>query len=470
MADDLGVQFFTTANTQHESVTKWHLIVLAVLAYLHLALVVPFAEQTAKKAKIESDVAAKQAVVNQLAPIVTSVKAFEDLVQSNVDSVAAELQRDLIARFAVLNDKVGQLVLLGPQEAAGPPGEQVFKQQQIAAGQSQQQQQQQQAQPEPVVAPMLEAMRPDLRARVAANAPYPDEQYIQDMGSYISDIVIAPAFIRANEAWTSVHRPIIVGAADKLDSQLRSAVPNDGTGSARLGELRELIATLRDRGQKLTFAPPEDSEWWRTVAGKAESIRTMIDDIKKGIEDVASQEAALQTLKNQVAHIVQQEEQTAKDLAAELENLDRQAREVQAQLGEIGGPLKVIAVKLDILAPVLPLIIGLAAAAMAVWRSEFLQRMRFAASLVEDDTQGRAVRGWLRSAAGGSAVRLTAKEIAIGAVMIAWVLAAGRSTSSLPAPFSSHMAIVGLAIAGVAVGGAYHWYRSWQALDTAERA
>jgi hypothetical protein len=42
MANDLGVQFFTDAKAQFDSAGKWRWIILALLAYLHVGLVLPF--------------------------------------------------------------------------------------------------------------------------------------------------------------------------------------------------------------------------------------------------------------------------------------------------------------------------------------------------------------------------------------------------------------------------------------------
>lgn len=471
MADDLGVQFFTTANAQLEGVTKWHLIALALLAYLHLALVVPFAEQSKRKADVDRELAANRTLSDHLAPIVNSVTGFEEVVRYNIEGVAIDLRQDLIARFRVLSDTMGQLVQMGPDRAAGAEGEQLFKLQPDAESQSQQMQLQQQA-PSPLLlaGPTLDPMPATLRARVASASEglASDEEYARELGAYISESVIAPAFKQANDTW-SAQRSTILGEADTLDRQLQDITPSDGTASAQLGELKKQIAALRDRAESLTFAPPSGSDWWRTVAGKESSIDTMIEAIRKVIEEVASQEGVLRTLTDEVKAIIDQKELAAKELTAELAALDQQAKELQAQLGEIGGPLKVIAIKLHILAPLLPLIIGLAAAAIAVWRAEFLQRMRFAASLVEGEPQGRAVRGWLQSAAGGSVRRLAAKEIAVGALMIAWVLVAARSAWNLPAPFASHVTIATLALVVVAGGCAYHWYRSNQALSIACR-
>jgi hypothetical protein len=53
MANDLGVQFFTDAKAQFDSAGKWRWIILALLAYLHVGLVLPFAADTRDKAEVD---------------------------------------------------------------------------------------------------------------------------------------------------------------------------------------------------------------------------------------------------------------------------------------------------------------------------------------------------------------------------------------------------------------------------------
>ena len=469
MADDLGVQFFTAANTQHESIAKWHLIALALLAYLHVALVVPFVEQTAKKDEVERELKANQALAEQLAPIAASAKEFGSHVQSSIDAAASDLQGDLVANFKVLNETVNSLATLGPQKAAGQEGEQLFHRQQVLQNQAQQIQQQQLQPVQADVAPTIDPMPADLRKIIAeaARMQYPDEQYFQDLGLYINEHIIDPAFKRANDAWINDRQPGLIDEGNRLDQQLQAAIGNGGTASATLSMLRDLITGLRDRAQSLKFAPPPEPDWWKTVTGKQESIQKMIEAVQKKIGETAEQQAALQTLQDEINKLIPQKERDAVALAEALQDLEQQAKDLQAQLGEIGGPLKVIAVKLVDLAPLLPLIIGFAGAAVAIWKAEYLQRMRFAATLVGDAGQGAAVRGWLRSAAGGSGMRVAAKEMVIGALMIAWVVAAGRTAASLPAPFASHEIILMVAIAAVVAGTGYHWYRAKQALAIA---
>lgn len=462
---DLGVQFFTAAKVQHESAAKWSLIVLIVLLYFHLAIVGPFARQTADKAEIEQELAQNQALESQLAPVVASAATFVDTVQTEVKDASTSLREDLVARFGVLNDKIVSLAMLGPEKAAGEEGAQLFRPE-LAVGL--QQQQQQQVRPElDLLVPILDPMPSAVRGQVAEAAE--SQEYLEELERYIDESVIAPAFKRANKSWATERLQTLTSDAAQLDAQIESAAKDAGTAADQFKALQAAVAALRDEAQRLSFAPPADSDWWRTVAGKGDSIQTMMGAMTQGIGDIGQQHSVLQAAKDRTSAIIAQNEQRAKQVAEKLADLEQQTKDLQAQLGEIGEPLKVISVRLSLLAPLLPLVIALAAAALAVWRAEALRRMRFAASLVVEEAEDRVLRRWLQAAAGGSARVLAAREIAIGLVMTAWVLAAWLAVRSLPAPLLSDAAVAGIAVAVLVGGRAYHWYQSGQALAFADR-
>jgi uncharacterized protein YlxW (UPF0749 family) len=464
---DLGVQFFTAAKAQHESAAKWSLIVLIILLYFHLAIVGPFAKQTADKAEIEQELAQNQALESQLAPVVASAATFVNAVQAEVKDASTSLREDLVARFGMLDDKIVNLAMLGPEKAAGEEGAQLFKPE-LAVGFPQQQQQQQQLLPQlGLLVPILDPMPSALRRQVAEAAE--SQEYLEELERYIDESVIAPAFKRANESWATERRRNLASKAAQLDSQVESAAENAGTAADQFKALQAAVAALRDEAQRLRFAPPANSDWWRTVAGKGASIQIMMGAMTQSIGDISQQHGVLQAAKDRTSAIIAQNEQRAKQVAEKLADLEQQAKDLQAQLGEIGEPLKVISVRLSLLAPLLPLVISLAATALAIWRAEALRRMRFAADLVVEEAEDRVLRRWLQAAAGGSARVLAARETAIGLVMAGWVLAAWLAVRSLPAPLLSDAAIAGVAVAVLVSGRAYHWYQSAQALAFADR-
>jgi hypothetical protein len=463
MADDLGVQYFTAAKAQHEASAKWHLIVLALLAYFHLALAGPFAKQSEDLGAILEARDQKRILESQLSDVVVRAEEFTGFVQEAVAETSSSLRDELVESFAALNAIIPQLIRLGPERAGGEDGAQLFQPSSMS-GIQQQQQQQQAPQPE---APTIALMEPELRVQVAERANG-DLREFRPLNEYISSSVVAPIIQRANESWEEV-RPTVVAMAKELDGRLQSTVDAVGDAADQLRRLDDTVLKLRKIAEDLKFAVPEGTKWWGTIGDKEASIEKMLEAMTKGIDQKKSAIEEVKIEASEAAEATQENDQRAQEVAAELAKLEEQAAELQAQLGAIGDPLKVISLKLSLLAPLLALIIGLGVAALALWRAESLRRMSVAASAVVDATQDKVIRSWLRSAAGGSPALLLVWELASGALAVAWVVAAWNATRSLPTPLLPSITVIGLALAAVAAGWAYHWYRAARALAVSKR-
>jgi hypothetical protein len=165
------------------------------------------------------------------------------------------------------------------------------------------------------------------------------------------------------------------------------------------------VGALGTEAQRLTFAPPANSAWWRSVRGKEASILSMTSDLAARVGDFNTSEMALQKLSAQIADIVNRNQQVATALNGTLAELDKRAADLQSQLGEIGAPLKVVSFKLSEIAPLLPLIIAAAIAAIAAWTADGPRRMALAAELVSGEADRTAIRmascdGWRIARAG----------------------------------------------------------------------
>lgn len=461
---DLGVQFFTAAKSQHESGAKWALIVLVLLVYFQLAIAGPYARQTADKAEIDRALEDNRKVEAQLDPIVAATAAFVTRIDGELTEASTTLRDDLVAHFQSLDDAIQQLSALSPDEAEGEPGNQIFA---SGGGFMQQQQQQQQQQvplgdPAATVAPMPPALR--RMVATAAQTGDANPQFAEEIERHITESIITPAFARANAAWSSRHLPGLAGDATALNAEIEGSIANAGGATQQLTQLQAAVASLLQEAQRLSFAPPADPQWWRSVAGKEASIGAMVDAMKRGAGQLGAQHEKLRAAKDEVSRSVQANLDRVKQIDDALTDLEKQARELQAQLGEIGEPLKIVSVRLAVLAPLLPLVIALAIAALTLWRAEALRRMRFAAGLVPSGAEADVLRRCLLEAAGGSAGLLAAREIVVSGIAIAWVLIAWRGVRALPAPHLSEREIIGLALAALVAARAYHWYQSGRAL------
>ena len=468
MADDLGVQFFTAAKAQHEASAKWHLIVLAVLAYFHLALAGPFAKQTEDLGAIVHERDQKRVLEGRLAEVVALADEFTTVVQDTIAKTSGQLREDLVGAFAALDAIIPELIGLGRERAGGEDGHRLF--QPSGAIQQQQQQQQQVATQSDMPAPILAPMEPALRIRVVevAASSNGDLRQLAELNRYIGDSIIEPAIKRANDSWGEGLQSI-VSMAEEIEEQIQPTIDAAGGAADPLRRLQEAVSKLRENAEELKFAAPPDTAWWGTIRGKEASIQKMLEAITQSIDQRRSALDAVKEQADAAAAAIRENDRRAQEAAAELARLEEQAKELQTQLGAIGEPLKVISLKLSLLAPLLALIIGLGVASLALWRAESLRRMSVAASVVADAAQDRVIRPWLRSAAGGSPTLLLVWEIASGAMAVAWVLAAWNATRSLPTPLLPSIAVLGLALAAIAAGWAYHWHRAALALAISER-
>jgi hypothetical protein len=466
MADDLGVQFFTAAKAQHEASAKWHLIVLAVLVYFHLALAGPFAKQTEELGALVHERDQKRILEGQLTSVVGLAEEFTNVVQDSIAKTSGRLREDLVGAFATLDHIIPQLIAMGRERAGGEEGARLF---QPSPGIQRQQQQQVAPQPE-MFAPTLAVMEPALRIRVVevAESSNGDLRQLAELNSYISDAIIAPAIQRANDSWSEGLQDI-VSMAEEIDGQIQPVVDAAGDAADPLRRLQETVSNLRRNAEELKFAAPPGTAWWGTTGGKDVSIQKMLEKMIQGINQRRNTLEVVKEQAEAAANAIKENDQRAQKVTAELAKLEKQAGELQAQLGAIGEPLKVISLKLSLLAPLLALIIGLGVAALALWRAESLRRMSVAASVVVDAAQDKVIRSWLRSAAGGSPARLLLWELASGAAAAAWIVAAWSATRALPTPLLPSVTVIGLALAAMAAGWAYHWHRAAQALAVSHR-
>lgn len=466
---DLGIQFFTAAKGQHESAMKWSLMVLVLLLYFHLAIAGPYAMQTVDKAEVDRALEDNRKVEAQLDPIVKSTSAFVTRIDTELAQISAGLRDDLVGQFRSLDAAMQRLAAMSPDEAEGEPGDQVFAwgTDLVLQQPLQQQQQQQQVVSIPLeLAARAAPMPPLLRRQVAIAAQTGDgaPQYAEEIERYISAFIITPAFARANEWWKSQHLQGLSGDAAILTAQIESGIAGAGPAADQLNRLRTAIASLLQEAQGLSFAPPADAGWWRSVAGKEASIGAMVDAMKRGAETLGVQQGELQAAKEEVSRSVQANLDRVKQIDEALADLEKQARELQAQLGEIGEPLKVVSIRLSLLTPLLPLLIALAIAALTLWRAEALRRMRFAAELVPDGAEAGVLRRWLMQAAGGSTRLLVTREVLLTGAAVAWVLVAWASVRALSVQHLSAVEVLGLALAALMAARAYHWYQCREAL------
>jgi hypothetical protein len=457
VAEDLGVQFFTDAKARYESAGKWRWGLVALLAYLHLGLVLPFAADTRDKAAVDRQLADNRVAQEALKPVLDAADKLARRVKETTDHVAADLRAELVERFQRLNRVVDKLAALDPSQAGGPEGAALF------ASPPQHQMQQQAVQEDPSE---LAPMSAELRRRIAETArKIGSGELPPELQAYIESGLIEPAFMHANQAWAMSGPEIAQDGAAAIAEDIAKARAAAPAAAAELDRLAKSVDALGNEAQRLTFAPPANSAWWRTVRSKEGTILAMTSELAARVGDFNTSQIPLQRLSTQIADIVSKNQQAATSLNATLAELDKRAADLQSQLGGISAPLKVISFKLAEIAPLMALIVAATLAAIAAWTADGLRRMALAAELVSGESDRAAVRRWLHAAAGGSRARVAAVELAVAIASVAWVAMAARHVAQLPPPFLTQPLVAVIAVAVVIAARAYRWRSADQAVS-----
>lgn len=323
MANDLGVQFFTDAKAQFDSAGKWRWIILALLAYLHVGLVLPFAADTRDKAEVDRQLADSQVAEETLKSVRDRADKLARRVDQANEQVAQDLKNELVARFQRLNTVVSALAALGPAGAEGEDGAALFGNQRL-----QMMQQATAREDTSVLAPMSA----ELRRQIAESANAAAGELSPKLQAYIESELIAPAFTRANEEWRqsglSIAQPE-VGEITEGIAWLQSHVP---TAAIDLNNFGGSIQALSNQAQRFTFAPPAGSAWWRTAGGKETSILSMTSDFAASVRDLNTSQVALEKLSTQIKDVDNKNLEAAKALSDALTALEKRAVDLSPPL------------------------------------------------------------------------------------------------------------------------------------------
>jgi hypothetical protein len=442
VADNLGVQFFIDAKSQYAG--KWRWVVVALLAYVHLGLVVPFTARTLDKAAVDRQLADNRKVEEALKPVAAAADIMVKNVNEAKDGVAAKLKTDLVERFQELSRAVRVLAALDPSQAEGPRGEALFN-------------------PAQQVPHLLPPMPPELRRQIAMTARNAPQEMPPEREAYI-DEAIAPAFEHANQRWAASGLSTAKKGVATIQAEIVKAKAAAPATAAVLDGLGKSLEALGTEAQGLIFAPPANSAWWQSVSSKEASILSMTSDLAARVGDFSTSETALQTLSAHINDIVRRNQEAATDLNGTLAELNKRAADLQSQLGEIEAPLKVVSFKLSDIAPLMPLIIAAAIAVMAALTADGLRCITLAAELVGSEAERTAIRKWLHATVGTRA-RVARSELAVTIAAAAWVLTAARQVAALPPSFLPQPILAAIAVVVVVVARVYRWHTAYQAVS-----
>lgn len=460
MSDELATDFFKSARSQMDQTVRWHLIILAALLYLDVGIVRPYVGMMAEKAAVTEDIKTKEAIRNAIAPAREGAKALAVDVADRVKTVSTGLVDDLKARFGQLDMLISQISQFTDQEA-------------LLADQKE-------LDPETILKPLLSEhnsathwqMQSPMQAPIQTQMQLPEPELLitqpvpgnlatflvrqgreygsastmtDELDAYVQAAVIMPAFDQANAQWQQQADAIQVKGQKAIEA-IRVAREKLSDPPKSLTTLEASIEGLNRVAGELHLTPPGNTGWWRTVPGKVSSVYEMMQMVQHGIGEANTAEASLAKIQEEIEAAMAIGDKLARDIDQSVEALNRQATELQAQLGKIGGPLGVVSFGLATLAPLLPAIIAAASGICLLLTVRALHRMRLAVERATTEEGRNLLQPWLLDTAGRNTLGATLWALAVTLSLVVWIGWVAWEVRTLPVPLLSPLAILALSI------------------------
>ena len=170
--------------------------------------------------------------------------------------------------------------------------------------------------------------------------------------------------MKLNEDWKAKILPAIQTQFEKLTKEMKSARSKFPEGLNLWKDLAVSMKTTILAASNLKLKPPtEPPFWWSTVIGK-EQVRI---ELKDKVASRLQEPTVLISLPEHVSTLLYDQEELGKKIQKKMSKLEQQFKGQQEKLASLAKPLKFIALELNSIMVLFPLLLGLIFAALTVW-------------------------------------------------------------------------------------------------------
>ena len=300
---------------------------------------------------------------------------------------------------------------------------------------------------------------------------------------FVNEHVIPASFERLNQQWTvpedlaedarelkeSIHGLETATASPILSQALRpEQLKRLKTETEGFAELRSKIDSARTALKSIRFVPPEEDDWWLSVAGKGEERVNMAADAKGTVERVSRlRESEMVGVIAELRRAAKRQEMATKSLNNELQELEQQLRQGTTELAGMGMGWILIGSDMDIFVRRFPLLLGLLLSIAIIWVAYRRVSLARAVEVLSSEDVGEDSRRFLQIEYGTLPAFLSWPHLALTIVGLVWIGFAAVSAARSPLVSGGSAAASGFggAIALVAAL-AYRLYVFKQVPDT----
>lgn len=217
------------------------------------------------------------------------------------------------------------------------------------------------------------------------------EELLKALKPFVEDNILKPRYRELNDYWKDKLLPEIHTQFKKLTKDMNDVKIKFPEGHKEWKKLSKAFEDTNSAASNFKFKQHTESPfWWSSVAGK-ERVRI---ELEKEVTSQLKEPAVLTSLREQVTQLFIEEKKWGQEIEKDLSKLDKQFQDQTKKLGSIAKPLQFLALDLESVMVIFPLLLGLILAGATVWTTLRLRELGWTIHLMIKEGADQLLWDW----------------------------------------------------------------------------
>ncbi len=217
------------------------------------------------------------------------------------------------------------------------------------------------------------------------------KELLEALKPFVEDNIIEPRYSELNEYWKTNLLPKIQTQFEELTNNMNTAESEFPEGHEEWEKLAKALEAIESAAGNIEFEQRTETPfWWSSEIGK-EEVRI---ELKDKVTSQLKEPAVLTSLRKQVSQLLIEEEKLGQKIKEGLSKLDKQFQDQKDKLASIAKPLRFLALELESVMVILPLLLGLILAGATAWKTLRLRELGWTIHLMIKEGADQLLWDW----------------------------------------------------------------------------
>lgn len=216
-------------------------------------------------------------------------------------------------------------------------------------------------------------------------------ELLEALKPFVEDKIIERRYRELNGGWKTNLLPDIQTQFKELTNNMNTAESEFPEGHEEWEKLSKAFEAIESAASNLEFEQrTEPPFWWSSEIGKNE-VRI---ELKKRVTSQLKEPRVLRSLRNQVSQLLVEEEHLGQKINEGLSKLTEQFQDQTEKLASIAKPLRFLALELESVMVIFPLLLGLILAGATAWTTLRLRELGWTIHLMIKEGADQLLWSW----------------------------------------------------------------------------